>query len=808
MTSDPLIDLMFERLSASDLSPEASEALLRALCGDTAPAPGADPDSRPQPTGPYYLSAITVAGFRGIGPEQKLEIRPGPGVTLVVGRNGSGKSSFAEAAELALTGDSARWADRNSVWREGWRNLHRADPCRIEVDLRVDGHAEPLRVQRRWQRDAGLDDAQATVADPAGRGTSLEDLDLARPLGLYRPFLTAAEMGRLVSGTPSKLFDAIYAILGLDALPAADSDLRDRARPLEAAVKEHRARRSELVAQLATVDDERARRAADLLAKRQPDLDALEGLLAEPTPATGDAETTLATRLAALAVPDPAEVARLADALAAADADAGRHLDARAESERRSAELLALALAHAEETPDAPCPVCGVGTLDRSWRESATGTLARLADATHAATRAAFLRDTLTGRIRQLIGTLPVPDGELPGVPVGELRDAVAALREAAPDPAAEPSGHPTRAAGLAAHLRDWYPVVAEAAAAAREGAAAWLHRHDAPWQQASLDLRLWLREERSLPERQRELAALKEARAWLRATSDAIRDQRVAPFAEHSQRIWSELRQESNVRLGTMALAGTATRRRVEFPVSVDGAENAALGVMSQGEMHALGLATFLPRSCADESPFRFVVIDDPVQSMDPAKVDGLARVLAELAGQRQVVVFTHDSRLRDAMDRLEIDADVVEVVRSEQSVVQLRPSSDPVTRYLDDARAAANSGEVDEAVRFPVVAELCRCAIEATFQRMVWKRRLARGDRHGDIEAAIKGAGRLSTLAALAFFDDPDRGGEVLNRLNRIGPWAANAYQACRRGVHGRYHGDLRDMVRDTRGLVGNVR
>jgi ABC-type Mn2+/Zn2+ transport system ATPase subunit len=51
-------------------------------------------------------------------------------------------------------------------------------------------------------------------------------------------------------------------------------------------------------------------------------------------------------------------------------------------------------------------------------------------------------------------------------------------------------------------------------------------------------------------------------------------------------------------------------------------------------------------------------VDIDDPVQSMDPSKVDGLARVLAALAEKRQVVVFTHDTRLPDAVRRLEIEA------------------------------------------------------------------------------------------------------------------------------------------------------
>ncbi|MFD0788347.1 hypothetical protein ACFQZ8_30915, partial [Micromonospora azadirachtae] len=186
-------------------------------------------------------------------------------------------------------------------------------------------------------------------------------------------------------------------------------------------------------------------------------------------------------------------------------------------------------------------------------------------------------------------------------------------------------------------------------------------------------------------------LVRLKAARAWLKDAAAQLRNERLAPFAEHSQRIWAQLRQESNVELGAMTLEGNNTRRKVVFPVSVDGADNGtALGVMSQGEMHALGLATFLPRGCAAESPFRFIVVDDPVQSMDPAKVDGLARVLAELAEQRQVVVFTHDTRLPDAIGRLGLGkARIVEVTRAERSVVTLRPASDPVTRYLDDASA-----------------------------------------------------------------------------------------------------------------------
>jgi DNA repair exonuclease SbcCD ATPase subunit len=94
----------------------------------------------------------------------------------------------------------------------------------------------------------------------------------------------------------------------------------------------------------------------------------------------------------------------------------------------------------------------------------------------------------------------------------------------------------------------------------------------------------------------------------------------------------------------------------------------------MSKGELHCLALSLFLPRAMLPESPFRFLVIDDPVQSMDPARVDGLARVLEEVARTRQLVVFTHDDRLREAVCRLGIDARILEVARQPGSVVRQR--------------------------------------------------------------------------------------------------------------------------------------
>ncbi|MGD0638544.1 MAG: ATP-binding protein, partial [Nitrososphaerales archaeon] len=102
------------------------DALRATLDGDQ-PSPAPVPDATQAPTA-TYLAAIEVEGFRGIGPPVTLTLEPSPGLTLVVGRNGSGKSSFAEALEMLLTGSNRRWTERAKVWQDGWRNLHHGPP--------------------------------------------------------------------------------------------------------------------------------------------------------------------------------------------------------------------------------------------------------------------------------------------------------------------------------------------------------------------------------------------------------------------------------------------------------------------------------------------------------------------------------------------------------------------------------------------------------------------------------------------------------------------------------------------------------
>ena len=202
---------------------------------------------------------------------------------------------------------------------------------------------------------------------------------------------------------------------------------------------------------------------------------------------------------------------------------------------------------------------------------------------------------------------------------------------------------------------------------------------------------------------------------------------------------IWKQLRLQSNVDLGSIELEGTAQRRRVTLRVTVDGTPAEALGVMSQGELHALALSLFLPRATLPESPFRFVWIDDPVQSMDPARVEGLARALAETAKTRQVVVFTHDDRLPEAVRRLGIPATGFAVTRRANSIVEVRPMTDPVSGHLDDARALAMTSELPPDVASRVIPGFCRAAVEAACMEAIRRRRLARGELHDDVEQLL---------------------------------------------------------------------
>jgi hypothetical protein len=236
----------------------------------------------------------------------------------------------------------------------------------------------------------------------------------------------------------------------------------------------------------------------------------------------------------------------------------------------------------------------------------------------------------------------------------------------------------------------------------------------------------------------------LKRCETWMKGLLDALRHDRLAPVIDGAQANWERLRHESNVALGDIALHASGRQRYASFDVAIDGSKASALGVMSQGELSALAISIFLPRALLPGSPFGFVMIDDPVQSMDPAKVDGLARVLAHAAQERQVIVFSHDERLPAAIRRLDIDARIIEIKRETHSRVRVLAASRPSERYLDEARSIAKS-DLPQRVIPVVVPGFCRSAIEAACETKIRRDMITRGVSHAEVDREI---GELTSI------------------------------------------------------------
>jgi energy-coupling factor transporter ATP-binding protein EcfA2 len=751
-----------------------------------------------------YLTGITVEGFRGIGERRTLELRPGPGLTVVIGRNGSGKSSFAEAVEVALTGSLRRWDDATSVvWRQGWRNLHHQSGCEVVVGLSVEGHPGATVVRRRWTSDK-LDEGVTVVQVAGEKQSGIGRLGWGRALSDYRPFLSHSELETMLA-KPSDLFEKLALVLGLDDLVGTGRRLADALKLHKQVAATAKKELPSLLDRLRTLDDERAQVCVTALEGRKWDLDAAERVSTGRPDQGEHAAVTVLRAVAGLRAPAGELVAGAAGRLRAAGDALVAASTAEAANAERLAGLLTAALSHHEHHGDGDCPVCGrPEALDLSWRAS-TGAEADRLRAVAARLREARAESTEAAHEARLLVD-PAPPVLQEAAAVGLAVDDASMAWSAW---AAPPSGDGSDGMrALAKHLESRWADLAASVEDLSERAAAEASSRDEAWSPVAGAVAAWCASAQRSLAAQPVVKRLKEADAWLKAVTEDLRNQRLRPLATNAGQVWAGLRQESNVELGAIRLAGTATRRRVELDVKVDGVGGAALGVMSQGEVNALALSIFIPRATLPASPFGFLVIDDPVQAMDPAKVEGLARVLEDTARTRQVIVFTHDDRLPSAIRRLAVDAVVMEVTRRPGSIVDLQPSDDPSSRSLRQAQGLCLDEALPPQLLAKVVPGLCRTAVESVLMDGALRQLLGRGERHAEVERRIDEARSLTERAALALFGDGTRGGDVYGRLNTHGRWAADTFRACNEGAHGSFVGDPSLLVENTRRLVTKLR
>src|SRR5262249_51635636 len=253
----------------------------------------------------------------------------------------------AEAVEVLFTGDSKRWEGRSKIWKEGWRNLHRPHPASVEASLLVEGQG-PTKVSAAWEEAASLEACNAVVQPKGKPKTSLQALGWSGALLSYRPFLSYNELGSMLDEGPSKLYDALSLVLGLEDLVVGQDALAgarlDRQKAFKLADQQRQLLIEQLKGWLDEESDDRARGCLDAITSKDWGLDALEKLIGVRTSDSEDRDIDLLTKARALELPDPLRAGEVASALRDADKMLRAVAGSDADRSRKLAMLLESAL--------------------------------------------------------------------------------------------------------------------------------------------------------------------------------------------------------------------------------------------------------------------------------------------------------------------------------------------------------------------------------------------------------------------------------------------------------------------------------
>lgn len=657
------------------------------------------------------LRRLTIESFRGFRDRQEFDLSAS--AVIVAGPNGTGKTSFFDAIQWVLVGRLERLETlraRRNV--EHIVNQYRLGE-RAEVILELKLGHQLVRVRRVGDyRGSTLE-----FSDESGSRLFGDEAEERLKSALVPHEAITLEMALTTSGMlqqdvmrsvleakPAERYRHISSVLGLSDLEAFEEAARDAAREASKVEESARAERDRVATSILTAR-ERLEAAQDRQ-RRRPSVDAarqaLESLIAqvpaglvvdmprEPTPETisqvalaaealgerlrhhFDEVQSLRLELAELASePTEDEIVELQLRERAAEEAAARQkaeVELAAEqlnaAERESQGLARLAAAAIPLLAD-QCPVCSQH-IDRAdveqelrARASESAALMALREALDARRRAAAdavalhwstaqelraaveLKETW-GRVRARREKLAADEARLvgKGAPVRLIDAMPEGLQPLAP----AIIGHLSELRGRLEGLADLLDRGADAGEVDRAEA-----------EIASF--------EDALENRTRRLEALSQRASLLKNLAETAVEARVAVTEQRFRAIqplvadiYSRLDPHPAFKTIEFEL-DTYYRRGTTSPVVRDLMEDVSadpLMIFSASQANIAALSYFLAMGwTAGERSLPFVLLDDPLQSMDDVNVLGFADLCRHLRSQRQLVLSTHERRFASLLRR-----------------------------------------------------------------------------------------------------------------------------------------------------------
>ncbi|MGP9683065.1 AAA family ATPase [Brachybacterium sp. AOP3-A1-3] len=656
----------------------------------------------------WNLERISIHHFRGVANDDPLVVsfEPTPGITVLHGLNGAGKSSVSDAIEFGLSGKPSEASSATGGKSPLWDPVHLARGSQsAHVSVTLTSGTARLVLDASLDSSGAIQSHTATIKDAEGERQAPLDSSWRAALLSHQPVFAYASLERRVqlSKDLAEYFEGLLALGG--SFTALHDEIVLRSGASTEALQRWNVARSSAMQLLEEIDSARTSESSPpaLSPVREPQIgeDMQEWIESAGLLEGGQEYSTL-----------PGDThGQLADC-------AHKLLDSiRAlEAARGTSELLlsaGLEQLHNEaryhRIGGDTCPVCLEVAPD--WLKKLRSTveknqsIANQKKSVNACTKA--LTD-LAGALLDPI--LEVTDGAIVDSELlpraSTLRHLVESFRESREDGVS--SNFEVMLAS--SNLANW--IISDGAKSLIGEA---IERTDSlkQWaiarsRVASSFIEVW----------KSDGPAAMDATAWKETTKRLddlrkhLRGRRSVTLERRSSDRIEKLLADANLRLkGINVLSTKASMELVdEHDKVVD------LGMLSAGQRNAVLLAPLL--ACIDSGPFGFIILDDPVHAFDELRIDRLASTLAELALTRRVIVLTHDERLKEHLVARTLEYDTRMVDRTSSSgEVQISDSSQFWDELLTDARsildlAMDESGsliEVTDAVR-----KLCRMSID----------------------------------------------------------------------------------------------